>query len=233
VTKALLGANPGFYTAPRLVFGHYDDDRIYVSNMSSNQLVLTVKSGALPAIAVGDVLEYHNDRIPRIVTATRNSGTFTVTFSPAVTNTPSLWDNKVFCDWGSSFGSLDTRLTNTSPAIDAGCFLTTVASASGSGTSFAVADSHYFNPGWGSGTSHPVLGDLLQLQAQTARARITGITNNTITVDTALTWTNGQGVALAYSGSAPDIGADEYSNMGAAGSSVSPPNALHVKPPGE
>lgn len=101
----------------------------------------------------------------------------------------------------------DLRLQSTSPMIDAGGWLTTITSSSGSGVSFQVEDARYFMDGWGI-----IEGDLIQLEGQTTRARITNVdyNNNTITVDTSLTWTNGQGVSLAYEGSASDIGAYEY-----------------------
>jgi hypothetical protein len=102
----------------------------------------------------------------------------------------------------------DFRLQANSPCRDAGGFLTTVLSPGGSGTSFQVADAGYFMDGWG--IEH-VQGDLIQLAGQTQRSRITNVNyeTNTITVDTPLTWTQGQGVSLAYEGSAPDIGAYE------------------------
>ena len=44
------------------------------------------------------------------------------------------------------------------------------------------------------------------------RARITHVnySTNTLTVDKNLTWTQNQGISLAYAGSAPDLGAYEY-----------------------
>jgi hypothetical protein len=56
-----------------------------------------------------------------------------------------------------------------------------------------------------------VQGDEVQL-ANGQRARITNINyeTNMITVDRALTWTQNQGISLAYEGSAPDIGAYEF-----------------------
>jgi hypothetical protein len=99
----------------------------------------------------------------------------------------------------------DLHLQATSPLINAGGFLTTTASA-GSGTVMFVVDSGYFTDGFGI-----IEGDLIQLQGQTARARILNIDYSTskMTLDTSLTWTAGLGVALAYEGSAPDIGAYE------------------------
>jgi hypothetical protein len=95
-----------------------------------------------------------------------------------------------------------------SPAIDAGTWLTTITSSSGSGT---VTDAGYFFAGM-TAAGHTVPGDTIQLQGQTSTATITAISGNTITINSSLTWTNGQGVALPYSGSAPDVGAYEYTS---------------------
>jgi hypothetical protein len=103
----------------------------------------------------------------------------------------------------------DFHLRRESPCIDSGGFLTTIVSASGSGTSLQVADAGYFVDGW---SIEHVLGDEIQLQGSLQRARITAVNyiTNTITVDKTLTWALNQGVSLAYEGSAPDIGAYEY-----------------------
>ena len=71
-----------------------------------------------------------------------------------------------------------------------------------------------------------VQGEQIQLQWSTQRARITGINYQTqsVTVDTNLTWTQNQGVALSYEGSAPDAGAFEV------GSGPAPPTNLRVVP---
>lgn len=101
----------------------------------------------------------------------------------------------------------DFHLQADSPCIDKGRFLTSITSASGSGTSFVVDDSLWFIDGFGI-----VDGDRIQLEGETSTAKITNInyTTNTITVNTELTWDKGQGVFLAYQGAAPDIGAFEY-----------------------
>jgi F5/8 type C domain len=101
----------------------------------------------------------------------------------------------------------DFHLKAGSPAINAGDWLTTITSASGSGDSFAVAQSQFFMDGFGI-----VEGDSIQLEGQTQRAKITNVdySNNIITVDQELEWTTGQGVALNYEGTAPDIGAYEF-----------------------
>ncbi len=102
----------------------------------------------------------------------------------------------------------DLRLQADSPCIDAGAHPTWVTSASGSGDQFTVEDARYFIDGWG--IPH-VQGDLIQL-AGGQRARIMHIDYdaNRITVDRTLTWTQHQGVSLAYQGAAPDMGAYEF-----------------------
>ena len=93
-----------------------------------------------------------------------------------------------------------------SPAIDGGAFLTRTASG-GNGTEIKVEDARYFSDGFGI-----IGGDLIQLEGQTMTARITKVdyANNTITLDTLLSWYAGQGIALPYSGIGPDIGANEF-----------------------
>jgi hypothetical protein len=106
----------------------------------------------------------------------------------------------------------DLRLRSDSPGIDKGTWLTTITSNSGTGNSFVVNDSDYFMDGWGM-QELGVLGDIIQLEGRTKRVRITNVDYNseTITVNETLNWVKGQGVSLSYSGSAPDIGAYEYS----------------------
>jgi parallel beta-helix repeat protein len=108
-----------------------------------------------------------------------------------------------FLDAGSRF----LRQSGGSPAINAGVFLTTVV-GSGSGTQLPVADAAYFYDGMGIPGE---VGDVIQLEGQTDRARIVAVNyaTNTLTLDRALSWTAGQGVAQRYNGTAPDIGAYE------------------------
>jgi hypothetical protein len=119
----------------------------------------------------------------------------------------------------------DYALRFGSKAIDAGTWLTTITSASGSGASFTVANPNFFFAGM-TAASRTLPGDTLQLQGQTTTATITSISGNTITVNAPLTWTNGQGLALAYSGAAPDVGAYEY--IAATASAPNPPTNLRI-----
>jgi hypothetical protein len=104
-------------------------------------------------------------------------------------------------------GSYDFHLQATSPAIDAGGFLTYTTN-SGNGNKIPVQDALWFTDGFGIDQ-----GDLIQLEGQTQRARVIQVDydNHILTLDQSMTWTDGQGVTLAYEGSAPDIGVFEYS----------------------
>ena len=110
---------------------------------------------------------------------------------------------KAPADLTGPYTNFDFHLQSGSPAIDRGGFLTTTTSA-GQGTSIPVKDAGYFFDGYGI-----VAADTIQLQGQSATARIVSINSNTVVVDKTLIWSAGQGVSLAYQGSAPDMGAYE------------------------
>jgi hypothetical protein len=99
-------------------------------------------------------------------------------------------------------------LKSTSLLIDAGAFLARAAT-SGNGTLLPVNDARYFRDNYG---ITAVTGDRVQLAGQSERATIVGVdyNANTLTLDRALTWSANQGVSLAYQGTAPDIGAYEF-----------------------
>jgi hypothetical protein len=104
-------------------------------------------------------------------------------------------------------GSRFLRQSSGSPAINAGVYLTRVVGTN-SGTQLVVEDAAFFFDGAGIPGE---VGDVIQLEGQTDRARITAIdyATNTLTLDRALGWIAGQGVSLQYNGSAPDVGAYE------------------------
>lgn len=110
----------------------------------------------------------------------------------------------------------DFNLRSTSPMIDRGDWLTRTRAA-GSGTVIPVQDASYFSDRAGRSGA----GDELKLQGQTTTARVTALdlVNNTVTVNTPMTWTSGQGVGLEYLGSAPEIGAFEFDS----GTTTPPP----------
>jgi hypothetical protein len=120
----------------------------------------------------------------------------------------------------------DLRLQTNTPCHDAGTYLTTITSSNGSGTSFVVGDSGYFMDGWG---ISEVQGDEIQLFGTLQKARIINIdySTNTITVNSSLTWTQGQGISLAYEGTAPDVGAYEF---GVSNAPSTPRNLRLVSP---
>ena len=103
----------------------------------------------------------------------------------------------------------DYRLRADSPCIDKGEFPTRVTSASGSGTEFTVEDAGFYYDGWGIPGE---IGDRIQLEGAARAVRVVKIDyeQGRITVDGMLSWTEGQGVSLAYAGAAPDLGAHEY-----------------------
>lgn len=105
----------------------------------------------------------------------------------------------------------DFRLRSTSPLINAGAFVTQ-ASAAGSGTVLPVVNAGAFYDGYGIPGE---IGDVIRLQGQTQTARIASVdyVNERLIVDQPLSWFAGQGVALNYSGTAPDIGAYEYAEF--------------------
>jgi len=104
--------------------------------------------------------------------------------------------------------ALDFHLEAGSPAIDAGKPITTVVSASGSGTSFDVEQADLFIDGYG-----VVEGDLIRV-GNGDPARIVSIAGNTITVDRSVTWSSGDGVAWRDQDGSPDAGAFEFRAAG-------------------
>lgn len=97
------------------------------------------------------------------------------------------------------------RLTEGSPCIDSGRFLTWTV-GSGSGTEVKVQDAGFFTDGFGM-----TEGDLVRVGDEEP-ALVVGVDyhNNTITLDRAISWEDGEGVSMAYFGPAPDIGAYEH-----------------------
>ena len=94
------------------------------------------------------------------------------------------------------------RLQAGSPAINAGMPVTTITSASGSGTSFTVAAANRLNDGWGIAD-----GDTITTGGTTTR--ITSISGNSVTVAASVSWTTGQPVYWGTD-TTPDIGALPY-----------------------
>jgi len=110
------------------------------------------------------------------------------------------YSNPLFTNYSSG----DFTLQAGSPAISAGKAITTITSATGSGTSFNVADANFFTAGYGL-----VLGDKIKVGSNNP-VRITSISSNTITVGNSISWNNGDGVYWRNQDTSPDIGAYEY-----------------------
>jgi len=113
--------------------------------------------------------------------------------------------------------------------VDAGTWLTTITTATGSGTTFSVDNPYFFFDGYGHATE---TGDVIKTEnGQTAT--ITSVNHGTgqIIVSSSIGWIQNEGLALDYSGTAPDIGAEEYG--GASPVTLSdfyPPNAVSSVP---
>jgi len=124
------------------------------------------------------------------------------------TNYSSLWGNNTTSDptFTNAAGKDFTLLTG-SPCIDTGAWLTLTNGTGSASTTLIVDDASYFCDGW-----NIITGDTIQIDGDATTAVITSINygTDTITIDTALTWGDGVGVALAYNGTDPDMGAHEY-----------------------
>ena len=105
------------------------------------------------------------------------------------------------------------HLTSDSDLIDRGIHLT-VTTGSGSGTSLNVEDAGYFFDGYG-----VTQGDLIKVGSNSP-VRITTVdyTNDRITLENSISWNNNDPVyycqdSNCFEGSAPDIGAFEYTSQ--------------------
>jgi hypothetical protein len=96
-------------------------------------------------------------------------------------------------------------LATGSPAMDAGKPVTVATSSGSNTTTLTVDDAYFFCDGFGA-----VEGDAIMIGGGTS-VRITAIdfSSNTISIASPRTWTAGDGVHIAYTGLAPDIGASE------------------------
>jgi len=118
----------------------------------------------------------------------------------------------------------DFDLQSGSPGVDEGMFVTTVV-RSGTSDRVQVGDSKFFIDGFGL-----IPGDVIKLQGTSTTARVVAIdhSTNTLQLSQSLTFRAGQGIALDYSGSAPDIGARERGGSAVVGAPA-PPSGLSVQ----
>jgi hypothetical protein len=97
------------------------------------------------------------------------------------------------------------KLRAGSPGVDQGAFLTTT-TGSGNSATLPVKDASFFIDGFGI-----IAGDKVKLQGTAQAVQVTQVnyTANTLTLAQSVQFSAGQGVALDYQGSAPDIGASD------------------------
>jgi len=109
----------------------------------------------------------------------------------------------------SNFTLPDVTLLSSSPCIDAGAWLTTASGAGSGATTVTVTDASYFYDGWGIPGE---TGDSIQFEGQSTTYTVSDVDydNNQLILSSAATWGDGDGVALPYSGDAPDQGAYEW-----------------------
>ncbi len=110
----------------------------------------------------------------------------------------------------------DFTLQSNSPAINAGTWLTTIASPTASNqTSIILDDATPFYSGSGSPWFiEGETGDTIKTQnGQITEIQSINYDTNAITVSPAINIVNGEGVALDYEGTAPDIGAFEFTGV--------------------
>jgi len=100
----------------------------------------------------------------------------------------------------------DFELTAGSPGVNQAAFLTTT-KAAGTSARVPVNDRRFFSDGFGL-----VLGDMVQLKGSLERIRVVDVDEaaSTLVLAKSVTFTSGQGIALAYEGSSPDNGAREF-----------------------
>lgn len=117
------------------------------------------------------------------------------------------WNEDENAQYGDPKLNVGFTLQSDSPCINAGTWLTTITSENGSGTSFVVGNAIFFQDGFGLST-----GDEIQLEGDSTSATVTEVDydTDTITVDESVSWTQGDGVAFAFNGTEPDMGAYEY-----------------------
>ncbi len=181
-------------------YGH----RVYHNTFVANQCYAV--SGSAGGASFGDILVEHNIFYRNVDCAGHDDQTGVENARAVVLRQNALLkagDAPGFVDAAKD----DFRLRPDSPLVDTAGFLTT-AVRDGSGTMLPVADVKYFYEGSGAAGE---VGDLIQLEGQTARARVVQIdyAGRALLLDRPLAWRAGQGVAQTYEGRAPDPGAFE------------------------
>ena len=204
---------------------HGADGNVYKNNIVADSAVLMVNSEH--ADNGSHNLFTHNCYHPDLTNGWKDRSGLKANFAAWQASNPAYNDPGP----GSFVGDplfVDTNsfaLAGGSPCVDAGAWLTTVLSPTASGqTTFVVADATWFCDGYGIAGQ---TGDVLETEhGETATITSINYGANSLVVSPAIDIVQGEGVALAYVGSAPDIGAREYAG------DVSPPGrptGLRVK----
>ena len=102
----------------------------------------------------------------------------------------------------------DFSLQVNSPEIDNGVFVASTVGA-GNGTSVQLDDVGWFYDGYGIAGEQ---GDLIRFEGTDMAVQVLDVDYATglVMLESSITWTNGQGVHLAFAGDAPETGAFEY-----------------------
>jgi len=206
----------------------YDDAGDLKNNIVKNNILYSNLSYQIYAgVTAGEEAHFGDNTYINNVTYGTAGGQNTVrylgtTYTTAGANalapfTANMDSNPTFTDEDGN----DFTIPGSSPCVGAGAWLTTITSASDTGTEFVVDDARYFSDGEGL-----VAGDEIQIEGTADPVGITEIDydTDTITVDEAVTWTQGDGVGLEFEGSNPDIGWYEYVPLGGNGDQDDWPN---------
>lgn len=115
----------------------------------------------------------------------------------------------------------DYTLNSSSPAIDAGDWLT-ICNGGGTGTTITVDNANYFCDGYGLIDGDNIfIGSNLNLEVTDV-----DYSTETITVNRSITWSDGDDVSLSsYNGATPDIGAYEFISSGP---NTTPPEITNI-----
>ncbi len=208
------------------IFNHIYNNTFYTNALDLNfsGAAIGMQTYAAPFVVMTN--SFFNNLMYQQPSAFWNSGANAALSLQIVSNNWQNAGNPKFSDITTPYtattpGKPDFSLQSNSPCIDAGAFLTRVTSSSGSGNSITVADPYFFQSGMGG-----IQGDWIQLQGQSNTAQITAINGSNLVLNRSLTWTKGQGVSLPYKGTAPDVGAFEYTPPDL--TRPDPPSNLHV-----
>jgi hypothetical protein len=137
-----------------------------------------------------------------------------------------IQENPLFIDTATK----NFHLAQSSPLIDKGRFLAKTIGQANLSTKMLLDTTNYFSDGNGI-----TEGDTIQLEGQTITAIITNIDyiTGTLTLNSPLSWQDGQGISLKYDGLAPDIGAFEYygdNNSDVKANNISFPKEFFISP---